>query len=347
MARFSFALLLIGCNGEDIPSPIGSGDGTPESVGWTYILGADEKLNDPRDLGFDANGSLWIANRDDDRTFIVHDPGTDDQQHDRRKDGYAEHFMEEVAALAFDTGTQFGSCHESINTYNDTQPGNDYMGPTLWTADLAVFGVENPIGLGSHLDMTHETPLCVGMAWETANVYWVFDGNTGHLVRNDFVLDHGIGMDEHFDQVLHRFVEPELLRVEEAPGHLVIDHAANRIYAADTGNGRVVWLDMGTGTEGRSMLTNDPGALEFKYEGATWGELATGFDAPGGLAMANGHIFVGDWGTGIITELDTDGTVLRTLDTGFGAEALYGIEIGPDGDLFVIDVETGVYRIDP
>ncbi len=353
MARCCLALLMIACVEPAVEEPaaslIGTGDGTPESVDFLYILGADEKLGDPRDLGFDASGNLWIANRSDDRTFLVYEPGTGNQDHERRKDGYAEHFMEETAALAFDTGTQFGSCGESTNTYNDAAPPNNYMGPVLWTTDLGVFGEEDPLGLGSHLDMTHETPLCVGIAWESDNVYWVFDGDDGTLVRNDFARDHGIGMDTHNDHVLHRFTEPEVLRVEEAPGHLVIDHAANRLYAADTGNGRVVWVDMGSGEETRELPISqgDNGATELKWEGVSWGEVATGFDAPGGLALHGGHLYVGDWGTGEITELDLDGTVLRTLDTGFGPEALYGIEVGPDGHLYVIDNLTGVYRIDP
>jgi DNA-binding beta-propeller fold protein YncE len=350
------ALALPACVGPDddtgepvVDSLIGTGDGTPGSVGWEYILGPDENLDDPRDLGFDGAGNLWIATREDDRTFIVSDPGTADQDHDRRKDGdaAANHFMEEVSAFSFDGDVQFGSCGESNNTYNDQAEGNDYMGPVLWSTDLDVFGEQNPIGLGSHLDMTHETPFCVGIAWEVANVYWVFDGNKGNLVRNDFARDHGIGQDEHFDQVIHRFTEPDVARVEEAPGHLVLDHATNRLYAADTGNGRVLWLDITSGEEGASLATNDPGAVELKWEGADWGELATGFDAPGGLALFEGHLYVGDWGTGVITELELDGTVVRTLDTGFGPEALYGIEVGPDDKLWVIDIATGVYRIDP
>lgn len=354
MARCLLALLLIGCiePGKDGPttdiSLIGTGDGSPDSVLFTYILGADEKLDDPRDLGFDGDGNLWIANRSDDRTFIVSEPGTGNQDHERRKDGYALHFMEETSAVAFDGGTQFGSCGESNNTYDDaSMPGNGYMGPVLWTTDLEVFGVEDPIGLGSHLDMTHETPLCVGIAWESENVYWVFDGDNGTLVRNDFAADHGIGMDDHFDQVLHRFSEPKLERVEEAPGHIVVDHEANRVYVADTGNGRVVWVDMASGVEQREMPTNDPGAVEIKLEEVTWGEVSTDFSAPGGLALHEGHLFVGDWDTGVITEMDLEGKVIRTLDTGFGPEALYGIEVGPDGKLWVVDVQTGVYRIDP
>ncbi|MFZ5480818.1 MAG: YncE family protein [Myxococcota bacterium] len=328
-------------------SPIGTGDGSPESVGWTPILGPDDRLDDPRDLGFDADGNLWIANRDDDRTFIVFDPGTDEQDHDRRKDGYAEHFMEETAAFAFDGDAQMASCGESNNTYNDTVRGNAYMGPVLWSTDLNIFGEENPIGLGSHLDMSHESPYCVGIAWETENAYWVFDGRHDVLVRHDFQRDHGVGMDEHYDGIVHQLTEPEVERVEEAPGHLILDTATGLLYASDTGNGRVLWIDTTTGTEGDALTANDPGVVRVEWDDAEWGELATGFEQPGGLAFDGESLFVGDWATGIITQVDLDGAILRTLDTGFGAERLYGIEIGPDGLLWVIDNETGVYRIDP
>jgi hypothetical protein len=334
---------------EDPPpwSPIGTGDGSPESVTWTYILGPDERLSDPRDLGFDAAGNLWIANRDDDRTFIVFDPGTDAQDHDRRKDGYAEHFMEETAALSFDGGVQMGSCGESDNTYNDAAAGNGYMGPVLWSTDLNIFGVENPIGLGSHLDMSHESPYCVGIAWEVDNAYWVFDGEHDALVRHDFQADHGVGMDEHFDGVVHRLTAPEVERVEEAPGHLVIDHASRRLYAADTGGGRIVWVDIDSGVEGRSLRANDPGVEHVEWDDVDWGVVAEGFDGPGGLAMYDDRLIVGEWGTGMLYEVDLEGSVVRQLDTGFGAGRLYGIEMGPDGQLWVIDNGSGVYRIDP
>ncbi len=328
-------------------SPIGTGDGTPGSVGWTFVLGPDDDLDDPRDLGFDASGNLWVANRDDDRTFVIFDPGTEEQSHDRLKDGYASHFMEETAALSFDDGVQFGSCGESNNTYNDRTRGNGYMGPVLWSTDLNVFGVENPIGLGSHLDMSHESPYCVGIAWEDENIYWVFDGENSALVRHDFQRDHGIGMDEHYDGIVARFVEPVMTRVEEAPGHLVIDREARVLYAADTGDGRVLWLDIDSGQAGDKLRANDPGVVHEEWEGADWGVLISGLDRPGPLAMWEDRLIVGEWGTGMLYELDLEGNILRQLDTGFGPERLYGVEIGPDGALWVIDNGSGVYRIDP
>ncbi|MFZ5479529.1 MAG: hypothetical protein ACOZNI_22380 [Myxococcota bacterium] len=330
-------------------SPLGTGDGTPESVGWTTILDDEESVSDPRDLGFDADGRLWVANREDDRTYIVFDPGTDGQQHERRKDGFAEHFMEETAALSFDTGAQFGSCGESENTYNDRSEPNEFMGPVLWSTDLDIFAEQDPEGLGSHLDMLHESPLCVGIAWETDNVYWVFDGYHGAIVRYDFQTDHGVGQDDHSNGIVYRLTEPEVKREPDAPGHMAIDPATGLLYVADTGNGRVLWIDTATGEEGGNVR----GALEpldtyKKLEGVEWGVLIEGLDRPGGLALTSERLYIGEHGTGVIHEYDLDGNELRTLDTGVGETALYGIEVGPDGKLWVTETATpAVKRIDP
>jgi len=325
--------------------PLGHG----EDVTWTPILGSDERLDDPRDLGFDAEGYLWVANREDDRTFIVFDPGTEEQSHQRRRDGYAEHFMEETAAFSFDGGTQFGSCGESNNTYNDAFPGNGFMGPVLWTTDLTVFGEMDPYGLGSHLDMLHESPYCVGIAWHSANVYYVFDGEHSRVVRYDFAVDHGIGEDDHSDGIVYQLSEPEVTRVEEAPGHMVMDHAAQRLYVADTGGGRILWIDVTSGERGRPIRgAPEPLADYAEWDGVVWGEVATGLTEPGGLALWDGTLLVGEWGTGTILQIGLDGTVLQTMDTGLGAGALYGIEIGPDGHLWVTETATpGVWRLDP
>ena len=221
------------------------------------------------------------------------------------------------------------------------------MGPAVWSTDLNIFAEENPLGLGSHLDMSHESPLCVGIAWEADNAYWVFDGENDALARHDFQSDHGPGMDDHSDGIVHRLTEPEIERVEEAPGHLVIDQDARRLYAADTGGGRIVWLDIDSGTEGDSLRANDFGVESMEWEGADWGEFATGLNDPGGLAMYDDRLIVGEWATGLLIEYDLEGNKLRELETGFGENSLYGIEIGPDGLLWVIDVNRGVYRIDP
>ena len=355
-----FLFLLSACTAQgpedqvvDDPEPVlttalGSGTGVLDAgaVTWTYILGEAERLTDPRDIGFDPDGNLWIANRTDDRTFITFDPGQEGQDHERRKDAYAYHFMEETAAFSFESpegaspeyGNEFGSCGESENTYDDTAPANDFMGPVLWSADLDIFAEVDPHGLGSHLDMLHESPLCVGIAWERDNVYWVFDGSHDAIVRYDFQDDHDIGEDDHSDGIVYRLTEPSVTRVENAPGHMMIDPATDLLYVADSGGGRILRVDTQSGEVGDALRQRVEVIEEYaEWNGVDWAEIVTGLDQPGGLALGDGVLYVAEFGTGVIHAYDLDGTELQSLDTGRGAGALYGIEIGPDGALWVVD----------
>ncbi len=341
----------------EAPTALGEARGAlaPEALTWTPILTDADALSDPRDLGFDPEGRLWVANREDDRTFIVTAPGTTEQTSERRRDAAAMHFMEEVSSLAFEGpegaspfGTEFGSCGESENTYNDRHDPNMFMGPVLWATDLEIFAEQDPFGLGSHLDMLHQSPNCVGMAWEFDNVYWVFDGKENTIVRYDFAEDHGIGQDDHSDGVVHRLSEPTVTRVVDAPGHLMIDPSTGLLYVADTGGGRVLVLDPSTGGEGRNLrATNEPLDAYVAWDGVEWWELATGLDHPGGLAVGGGFVYVAEWATGHIKVFEPGGALVQDYDTGRGPGALYGIELGPDGALWVTDNLTpGVYRLD-
>ena len=61
-----------------------------------------------------------------------------------------------------------------------------------------------------------------------------------------------------------------------------------------------------------------------------------------------GNLYVAEYGTGVIHVYDLQGAEIQSLDTGKGEGALYGIEIGPDGALWVVDKATpAVYRLDP
>jgi DNA-binding beta-propeller fold protein YncE len=343
----------------EVSTPLGTGTGVLPSKesDWRYVLGAKEQLDDPRDLGFDPDGNLWIANRKDDHTFIVFDPGTVDQTFDRRMDGYAMHFMEETAAFAFEDpsgaeqfGNEFGSCGESENTYNDTQRANEFMGPVLWSTDLDIFGEKNPYGLGSHLDMQHESPDCVGLAWDHDNVYWVFDGFHDTIVRYDFEDNHGIGEDDHSDGIVYQLTEPTVTHVHDAPGHMEIDRETGILYVADTGGDRVLWIDTNTGEQGADLaMVMEKVETYAAWDDTEWGVFADGLDQPGGLALDGaGHVLVAEYGTGILHAYDLDGNELQSLDTGWGAGAAYGIEVGSDGALWAVDHGApAVYRLTP
>ena len=47
--------------------------------------------------------------------------------------------------------------------------------------DPAIFAKRTPGGLGSHVDMLHNTSFCRGIAHVEANVFWVFNGQRGAL----------------------------------------------------------------------------------------------------------------------------------------------------------------------
>ncbi len=340
---------------------LGAGSHSIDAVDLTVIGTAADGLDVPRDLEFDPdaeNPTLWVVNRADDSTTIFFDPGTDDQDAVHIIDPYALHFMEEVSSIAFGAPGTFGTCQESRNTYNGQGEANDFMGPSLWSSDLEVYGRTNPeavaflgFDLGSHLDMQHESPLCMGIAWERDNIYWVFEGLTSSIARNDFREDHGAGYDDHSDGVVIRFAVGEVARVPDVPSHLVYDHDSGLLYIADTGNARLASLDTREGTPGVNMPVVEPGTvLRLAAGGAPVETLFEDADLkrPSGLALHDGVLYVGDNLTGRIWGLDLDGEVIDYLDTELPPGALMGLEVGPDGALWITDAaDDRVMRIAP
>ena len=198
-----------------------------------------------RDLAFNpgAPDQLWTYNTLIHGTVIFFAPGTAEQSSEVRVDAYGQHFMAYVSSAAFGDNGNFASCQESRDEWNvGPQAQDDFMGPTLWSADLDVFAVVGqafpPAGgvEGSHLDMLHQSPLCMGIAHDKDNIYWAFDGLHGNLVRYDFQSDHGPGGSDHKDGIITRYTDATLTRVANIPGHMELDHATGMLYIADTGN---------------------------------------------------------------------------------------------------------------
>jgi hypothetical protein len=129
------------------------------------------------------------------------------------------HFMPNPSALAFGgSWTSFGVPGTWATSAESNNGGNNFMGPSLWSSNLSIFAVQNPYGLGSHLDMLHCSPYAMGIAWEKDNVYWVF-GNTysggvytADICRYDFVVDHNVGQDDHSDGIKHHYVSGQVKR---------------------------------------------------------------------------------------------------------------------------------------
>ncbi len=269
-----------------------------------------------------------------------------------KEDANAWHFMRRPSAIAFGTDGTFATCGEA-RTGNYENEEASFIGPTLWSADPAIFGArppaDSPTG-STHIDMLHETPFCMGIAHESENAYWVFNGEVGALDRYDFHAPHAPGEDDHSDGELRRYVEGQLTRVPDVPSHLAYDSQRRLVYAADTGHGRVVSLDATSGHEDGKVTAYEPLVAQARMSGATLVEVVPpGLLAqPSGLTLYRGVLFVTDYASSRIVAFDRAGRRLVTVETGLPTGSLGGIAIGPDGRAYLVDRSTRrVLRLEP
>ena len=344
---------------------IGWGDGSTESVTIESIHRATRtEAERTTDLAFnpDGNNEIWLSHRMEENdlpcgssgnsgcfalqgsTTTLFEAGTPNQSEQWIMDFNAWHFMRRPPAIAWGENGYFATCGYA-RTGNALDDPNDFIGPSLWTSDPEVYRNwdpnEQPEGWnGTHMDMLHASPWCLGIAHETENVYWVANGQIGSLDRYDFKADHGPGQADHSDGEIERYAIGTLLREPFVPGHLEFHDGV--VYAADPGNGRVISFDP-TDAErvGGIRPQYEPLAFDATYAGGTLSELvAPGgrLDTPSGLAIHDDVLYVGDNTTGLIHAFELDGTWLRSLDTGLPEGHLAGLEVSPDGVMYFVDM---------
>lgn len=378
---------------------IGTGDHTPSSVTFVAIADSSDEVQRPTDLAFNPRipDDLWVTNFNDDSMVIIHEATSQDPDPEYRKDWYgsvagdpASHFMPNPTSIAFgrdETSSQpepvgaggalgtFATCGDNRNDYDGFGSPNDFMGAALWPSDLDMFAERpnTPFGLGSHLDMLHCSPQCMGIAHQEENIYWAFAGrsrdendpfctptmfgpvcsflNDSSIVYYDFQDDHGPGNDDHSDGEAYQYVTGEVDRVPGVPSHLFYEAESEMLYIADTGNSRIAVLDTTTGDIGQDLQPMEPMVAWSIVDDAeivdvvpSGGEL----DQPSGLELHNGLLYVSDHATAMIHAYDLDGVRVNWLDTGRDEDALAGMAFGPDGKLYLVDMETDeVLRLDP
>jgi hypothetical protein len=370
LAALTAALLPSCSGGSDDAETTSPGDG--RQLGTTSAFLVDVYKSDtPRqatDLAFHPQRpELWVLLRE----FVDGPPCTEAEQHGCdelegsvaivsnaggatptavwKKDANAWHFMRTPTGIDFGSDGTFATCSEA-RTGNFEDQSVDYNGPTLWSSDPAIFTFQLPGMNGSHLDMLHESPHCMGIGHERANVYWAFNGLLGALDQYDFVEPHSPGNSDHSDGRLLRWVEGSLLRKPGVPSHVVYEPETARVYVADTGHGRVVALDTKSGTPGADIVTAEQMASAKSVTGARLIEIvAPGvLTAPSGIEIKYKVVFVTDNATSRIHAFDLEGKLLRYLDTGLPPGSLAGIAIGPDDRLYIADLATSqVRRIEP
>lgn len=341
--------LLVGCGGGDKGAGAGDplaalGGGTHDlaNVNVTEIATSADFLDEPRDLAFnpEKTSELWVVNMGNSSVTVLSKAGTSGQEGERYKGPASTHFLAKPAALAFGVEGTFATIHdEDQPTQGEATPA-DFMGPTLWTSNLDDFDG----GDEGHVDMLHNSPLGVGIAWggtEDQHLYWVFDGFHGAISRYDFGQPHSLGGTNHGDGEIVRYAEGEVAYVAGVASHVEFEQATGLLYIADTGNGRIAVLDTATGSPGSSIAPNYDGVDQFAMTGATLTTfVAAGGEAalqqPSGLVLHEDMLFVSDNATSRILAFDLDGTLLDYVDTGLPAGSLQGLAIR-GGSVYAVD----------
>lgn len=315
------------------------------------VLAGSPIIKDPWDLdfNFERPDELWVINHSIESVggsvTIFFEAGTDGQSFERKTDGNAWHFMSLPSAIAFGDNGNFATT-TAVKDANHS--GGTFTGPSLWSGDLSIFA-EPSGGNGSHLDMLHGSPHSMGIAHEKDNVYWVYDGYHEHIVRYDFVDDHGPGNDYHGDALVHRYGDVEVKWNPDAPSHMILDKTSGWLYIADNGNKRIIRMDINSGVKKSDLpLINEPLEEHWEMGDTKWEVFAeTGLSAPAGIELVDNRLFVSDFDTGEIIAYDTESkSELARIST--GSAGIMGLKVGPDGKLwFVNQADDELVRILP
>jgi len=305
---------------------------------FTIIATSADGLDKPNDLDFFpilAKNELWVVNEQVENTggntVTIYDAATPQQTMLNRIDGNAWHFMSLPTGIAFSDNFNFAT---SPGIKDANHSNGTFTGPSLWSSDPDIYAQPSG-GNGSHLDMLHGSPFSMGIASESDNVFWVFDGWNETIVRYDFRDDHGPGNDDHADAIVRRFNEIQVKKDGFVPSHLVLDKNTNWLYVVDNGNNRVVRLDIHSGDVINSLpLINEPLAEHSEMGNVIWEVVADSLDRPCGIEILENRLLVGDYTTGQIMVYDMDNAFLELGRIETGQTGLTGIKIGPDGAIW-------------
>ena len=358
----------------EVAEAIGRGDGSPGSVRLEVVfeparVGGALLMPTALDWNPAGDGELWITLVEDSVEApctptdsagcnalegvmgIVHGASTESPSPEVVLDGNGWHFLRRPMGIAVAPPGRrhfFCTCGDA-RTANYTDEEVPYNGPVLWDADRAIFGATPGPGMnGTHVDMLHETPYCMGAASEVDNVFWVFNGDAGSFDRYNFNRPHEPGGEDHSDGEIWRYGEGELARVPSVPSGMAFDERRKELYVSDSGHGRVVALDTTSGFEDGDIVAYEAIPKHVRMSGAVVRDVASGLGVPSGLALHEGVLVVVDHGASRILALEPSGNVLRELDTGLPANSLGGVSIGPDDKAYITDLVTGTaYRIEP
>ncbi|MEZ4755630.1 MAG: hypothetical protein R2817_02250 [Flavobacteriales bacterium] len=325
----------------------------------TVVADDDEDLLVPRDLDFHPDrdrNELWVINKDvaqsGGSTVRFFAPGGPEMTFLWQRDPNAWHFMSLPTAIAMGDNGNFAT---SPGIFDANQNGGDpFTGPTLWSADPAIYA-QNQFGpLGSHLDMLHVNPRSQGIAHDHWNRYWVVDGHNGDVVMNDFREDHGPGQSYHGDALIRRYDAFTITRDpnDHVVSHCVMDKNTGWLYVVDHGGQRVLRMDTRGGTNA-GAATFGPWESYVEYTrvvGYDWEVIVDeGLVGPAGIDLVGDHMIVSDHTTGDIVIYDLSGAEVAEVGRiATGTPGIMGVKVGPNGRIWYVNATThALVRVDP
>ena len=321
----------------------------------TVIGNATDGIASPRDLDFHpvlTRNELWVVLESTEaiggKTVKFTNAGQPGQTSLLQQDGNAWHFMSLPTGIAFSDNENFCT---SPGVYDaNHNGGTPFTGPSLWSSNPLIYAQPSG-GNGSHIDMLHQSPYSMGVCSETENVFWIFDGNAGEVVRYDYVNDHGPGNSDHSDGIIRRFSGLNLLAesTHHVSSHLILDKENGMLYIVDTGHDRIVRMDIHSGTFLSNLTPYEPTA-EYSNWGSTINNVFadSGLTTPSGIDLIGNRLIVSDYSTGDIIIYDRSASIgleLGRIST--GTPGIMGVKIGPDGKIWYVNATTNqVIRID-
>ena len=314
----------------------------------------------PRDLDFHTlpgrTNELWVINENSasfdpnfgGSTVTYYNAGSNEQWADYRKDSYSGHFMHTASAISFSDNGGFANTLDVQDANGN--PNGYFSGCTLWDSDTTIYARINQNGplLGSHWDMVHQSPFSVGIAAETENIYWLFDGYHSTVAKYNFQEphpDHEHGGEDHSDGIVYRYDEIDIERVSGLSSHMALDNETGYLYICDTGNQRIIKMNTNTGTINYS-LTPYGENIEGYYSmiGAQYETIIdSGLVLPTGIDIYENYLIVSDYSNGDIIFYDLDNLginqELKRLHTDREND-LMSIKVGPDGTIWYVGTNT-------
>ena len=177
--------------GDTIPNKID--DYTKATHSMTIIANSSNGILQPRDLDFHpilTRNEMWVVLQSTEmiggKTAKISKVGDPCQNVLVQKDGNAYHFMSMPTGIAFSNNGNFCTSPGVLDANHTTNSATDHFtGPALWSSDPLIYAMPSG-GNGSHLDMLHQCPYAMGVAWEKENVFWIYDAYNYDLMICEF-----------------------------------------------------------------------------------------------------------------------------------------------------------------